>query len=220
MTRGLLIVFEGAEGAGKSTQLKRLSDWLAGRGRDVVSLREPGGTTVGDEIRRMLLDPASEIAPRAEALLFMASRAQLVGRRIRPALDGGSIVLLDRFFLSTYAYQGHGRGIPEDEIRVANAMATGGLVPDVTLLLTLPVDAGLARAMDRGGHDRMERAEIAFHERVTGAFDEFATPAWQAAHAECGPILAVDGRGAATEVFARVMATLHARWPDAFSATA
>lgn len=220
MTRGLLIVFEGAEGAGKSTQLRRLAEWLSARGREVVSLREPGGTAVGDEIRRLLLDPASEIAPRAEALLFMASRAQLVERRIRPALDDGSIVLLDRFFLSTYAYQGHGRGIPEEEIRVANSMATGGLVPDVTLLLTLPVEAGLARAMDRGGHDRMERAEIAFHERVTRAFDAFATPAWQAAHAECGPIVPVDGRGPETDVFARVVETLRGRWPDAFSATA
>ena len=220
MSRGLLIVFEGAEGAGKSTQLKRLAEWLDARGREVVSLREPGGTAVGDEIRRLLLDPDSEIAPRAEALLFMASRAQIVERRIRPALERGSIVLLDRFFLSTYAYQGHGRGLPEDEIRVANSMATGGLVPDLTVLLTLPVEAGLARAMDRGGHDRMERTEIAFHERVTRAFDVFATPAWQAAHAECGPIVAVDGRGTETEVFARLVETLRTRWPDAFAGAA
>lgn len=219
MPRGLLIVFEGAEGAGKSTQLKRLAEWLGARGREVVSLREPGGTAVGDDIRRVLLDPASEIAPRAEALLFMASRAQLVERRIRPSLDHGSIVLLDRFFLSTYAYQGRGRGLPEDEIRVANSMATGGLVPDLTLLLTLPVEAGLARAMNRGGHDRMERAEIAFHERVTRAFDVFATSAWQAAHAECGPIVAVDGRGTEAEVFERVLETLRGLWSDAFAAT-
>jgi dTMP kinase len=220
MPRGLLIVFEGAEGAGKSTQLKRLAEWLGARGREVVSLREPGGTAVGDEIRRVLLDPASEIAPQAEALLFMASRAQLVERRIRPSLHRGSIVLLDRFFLSTYAYQGHGRGLPEEEIRVANSMATGGLVPDLTLLLTLPVEAGLARAMDRGGHDRMERAEIAFHERVTRAFEVFATSAWQATHAECGPIVALDGRGTEAEVFTRVEETLRRRWPDSFGATA
>jgi dTMP kinase len=220
MPRGLLIVFEGAEGAGKSTQLKRLAEWLSARGREVVSLREPGGTAVGDEIRRVLLDPASEIAPRAEALLFMASRAQLVERRIRPSLDRGSIVLLDRFFLSTYAYQGYGRGLPEEEIRVANSVATGGLVPDLTVLLTLPVEAGLARAMDRGGHDRMERTEIAFHERVTRAFDVFATPAWQAAHVECGPIVAVDGRGTEAEVFTRVEETLLRRWPDSLGATA
>lgn len=219
MPRGLLIVFEGAEGAGKTTQLKRLADWLAARGRDVVAMREPGGTTVGDEIRRVLLDPGSDIAPRAEALLFMAARAQLVEQRARPALERGAIVLLDRFFLSTYAYQGRGRGIPAEEIRAANEIATGGLVPDVTLLFTLPVEDGLSRAMSRGGHDRMERAAIDFHERVARAFDEFATPAWQAAHAESGAIVAVDARGNEREVFARMLAVLAARWPDDFSTT-
>jgi dTMP kinase len=219
MPRGLLIVFEGAEGAGKSTQLKRLADWLGARGRDVLTMREPGGTGVGDEIRRVLLDPASDITPRAEALLFMASRAELVERGIQPALDRGSIVLLDRFFLSTYAYQGRGRGIPEDELRTANAIATGGLVPDFTLLLTLPVEDGLARALDRGGHDRMERAAVAFHERVARAFDEFSSAAWQRRHAECGPIVSLDARGTEREVFARVIAALAERWPDEFTTT-
>src|SRR5881275_1319555 len=95
---GLLVVLEGPEGAGKTTQLRLIADWLGSRGRNVVAVREPGGTVVGDEIRRILLDPASDIVPRAEALLFMASRAQLVEREIRPALDAGSIVLVDRFF--------------------------------------------------------------------------------------------------------------------------
>ncbi|HVX39575.1 MAG TPA: dTMP kinase [Gemmatimonadaceae bacterium] len=218
MPRGRLIVFEGAEGAGKSTQLRRLADWLGARGHDVVAVREPGGTIVGDEIRRMLLDPASDIVPRTEALLFMASRAQLVERQIRPALDAGATVLVDRFFLSTYAYQGVGRGLPEEELRTANAMATGGLVPDLTLLLTLPVDEGLARALKRGEHDRMERAELAFHERVARAFETFATEAWQRAHAECGPIVLVDARGAADDVFARVLHVLGDRWPGTFPA--
>lgn len=219
MPRGLLIVFEGAEGAGKTTQLTRLAGWLAARGRDVVSLREPGGTVIGDEIRRMLLDPMSVITPRAEALLFMASRAQLVDREIRPALERRDIVLIDRFFLSTYAYQGRGRGIPEEVLRAANAMATDGLVPDVTLLFTVPVKDGLARAMDRGGHDRMERAELEFHERVARAFADFATPAWQATHAECGEIVSVDARGTIHDVFGRVLAALVARWPDEFATT-
>ncbi len=219
MPRGLLIVFEGAEGAGKTTQLKRLGDWIAARGRDVVTVREPGGTVVGDEIRRVLLDPASDIAPRAEALLFMASRAQLVERKIRPALERGAIVLVDRFFLSTYAYQGRGRGLPEEGVRAANALATGGLVPDVTLLLTLPVEDGLARAMDRGGHDRMERAELEFHERVARAFADFATPAWQATHAECGEIMSVDARGTPHDVFGRILVALVARWPAEFATT-
>jgi dTMP kinase len=220
MPRGLLIVFEGAEGAGKTTQLKRLSESLVARGRDVLAVREPGGTVVGDEIRRVLLDPASDITPRAEALLFMASRAQLIEREIRPALVRGAVVLVDRFFLSTYAYQGHGRGIPEQEIRVANTMATGGLVPDLTLLLTLPVEDGLSRAMHRGGHDRMERADIAFHERVARAFDAFAAPGWQAVHPECGAIVAIDARGGEADVFERVYGVLAARWPDVFSPSA
>jgi dTMP kinase len=160
MPRGLLIVFEGAEGAGKSTQLKLLAELLTTRGRDVVAVREPGGTLVGDEIRRLVLDPASDIAPRTEALLFMASRAQLVEREIRPALERGAIVLVDRFFLSTYAYQGAGRGLAHDELRVANALATHGLVPGLTLLIALPVEDGLARALERGEHDRMERAGL------------------------------------------------------------
>jgi dTMP kinase len=219
MPRGLLIVFEGAEGAGKTTQLKRLADWLGARGRDVATMREPGGTAVGDEIRRLVLDPASDIAPRAEALLFMAARAQLVERKIRPALERDAVVLLDRFFLSTYAYQGRGRGIPAGEIRAANAIATVGLVPDLTVLFTLPVEDGLSRAMNRGGHDRIERAEIEFHERVARAFVEFATPEWQASHPECGVIVPVDARGAERDVFARLLAVLVERWPDEFETT-
>jgi len=216
MARGLLIVFEGPEGAGKSTQLKLLADALGANGVDVVAVREPGGTVVGDEIRRILLDPESDIVPRSEALLFMASRAQLVEREIRPALEQGTIVLVDRFFLSTYAYQGDGRGLPEDELRQANAMATSGLVPDLTLLLTIPAEAGLARARDRGQHDRMERAELEFHERVARAFERFATESWQRTHPECGPILLVEASGSADAVCGRIGAALRARWPGIF----
>jgi dTMP kinase len=216
MPRGLLVVFEGAEGAGKSTQLRLLADWLGLRGSDVVAVREPGGTIVGDEIRRILLDPDSDIVPRSEALLFMASRAQLVEREIRPALEGGAIVLLDRFFLSTYAYQGVGRGLPEGDLRAANAIATQGLVPDLTLLLTMPVADGLARAMDRGERDRMERADLEFHERVARAFETFATSDWQAAHSECGAIKLVNAVGSEAAVFDRVLGTLRARWPGTF----
>jgi dTMP kinase len=216
MPGGLLVVFEGAEGAGKTTQLRLLADWLGSRGRDVVAVREPGGTVVGDEIRRILLDPNSDIVPRTEALLFMASRAQLVEREIRPALESGAIVLLDRFFLSTYAYQGIGRGLPESDLRAANAIATQGLVPDLTLLLTMPVADGLARAVERGERDRMERAELAFHERVALAFETFTTSDWQAAHPECGPIVLVDATGSEAAVFDRVLGTLRTRWPGTF----
>lgn len=214
MARGRLIVLEGPEGAGKTTQLRRLAEWLAARGRDVVAVREPGGTIVGDEIRRILLDPSSDIVARAEALLFMASRAQLVEREIQPALDRGAVVLVDRFFLATYAYQGVGRGLPEGELRSANAMATAGLVPDVTVLMMLPVAEGLSRANLRGAHDRMERAALDFHERVAGAFERFATTAWQADHPECGPIVVVDAVGDEAVVFERLLTVLHDRWPD------
>lgn len=212
-----LIVLEGPEGAGKTTQLRLLADWLGERDVEVISVREPGGTPVGDQIRRVLLDPASDIVPRAEALLFMASRAQLVQREILPALAINQIVLLDRFFLSTYAYQVAGRGLPQEEIVAANRLATATLRPDVTLLLSLPMEEGLARAHARGAQDRMEQAEVAFHERVARAFDEFATPEWQAAHPEAGPVLTVDARGSQQDVFRRVLATLGRRWPGTFA---
>jgi dTMP kinase len=213
---GLLLVLEGPEGAGKTTQLRRLAEWLATQGRAVLAVREPGGTIVGDEIRRILLDPQSDIVPRAEALLFMASRAQLIEREIRPALERGEIVLVDRFFLATYAYQGVGRGIPERDLQVANMTATQGLKPDLTLLMTLPVAEGLARANQRGGHDRMEQADIEFHQRVAQAFETFSAPQWQAEHPECGPILVVDASGGPEQVFARLATALHVRWPDIF----
>src|SRR4051812_49546479 len=117
-----------------------MSEWLVARGREVVAVREPGGTVLGDEIRRILLDPASDIVPAAEALLFMASRAQLVERVLRPAVRAESIVLVDRFFLSTYAYQGAARGIPDDDLVAANRIATRGLSPDLTVLLDLPTE--------------------------------------------------------------------------------
>jgi dTMP kinase len=217
MARGRVIVLEGPEGVGKSTQHRLLADHLAAHGHEVVALREPGGTPVGDVIRRLLLDPASDIVPGAEALLYMASRAQLVESAIVPALGRGATVLLDRFFLATYAYQGAGRGIPAEALAAVNGMATGGLVPDLTLLLTLPVKEGLARAARRGGHDRMERVEIAFHERVADAFATFAQPTWQAGHPECGPIVLVDASGTETEVLERLLGTLRSRWPESFA---
>src|SRR5215212_10262274 len=141
----MLIVLEGPEAVGKSTQLRRLVEWLRRSGIDVLSLREPGGTPLGDEIRRLVLDTDWLLAARTEALLFMASRAELVEQVIRPALAAKRIVILDRFFLSTYAYQIFGRGLPEEEVRAANSFATGGLVPDLTLLLRMPLAESLTR---------------------------------------------------------------------------
>ncbi|MGH7710836.1 MAG: dTMP kinase, partial [Gemmatimonadaceae bacterium] len=147
--RGSLLVFDGAEGVGKSTQLRRVADRLTAGGRRCLTVREPGGTPVGDDIRGIVLHSAHDLAPAAEALLFIASRAQHVDRVVRPALAEGTIVLCDRFFLATYAYQIVGRGLDEDDVRAANRLATGGLVPDITLVLDLPVEEGLERAKSR-----------------------------------------------------------------------
>lgn len=215
--RGRVIVFEGGEGSGKTTQLRRLSARLERLGVSHVCLREPGGTPLGAEVRRVLLDRGSDIVPRAEAMLFMASRAQLVEREIRPALARGDVVLLDRFFLSTYAYQLGGHGLPEHEVRAANAFATGGLVPDLTLLLTFPVAEGLARAGRRTeAHDRIESMGLDFHGRVGAAFASFEDVGWQDAHRECGPIVMVKAEGEEGEVTARVQAVMQQRWPGTF----
>jgi dTMP kinase len=211
---GRLVVFEGGEGSGKSTQLRRLSAALERSGVVHVCLREPGGTALGTEVRRVLLDRASDIEPRAEALLFMASRAQLVVREIRPALARGETVLLDRFFLSTYAYQVGGHGLSEEEVRSANAFAVAGLVPDLTLLLTFPVADGLARAGRRAAsHDRMEAMGLAFHRRVGEAFARFQASSWQVDHPECGPITTVSAEGTEAAVTTRVIAAIESRWP-------
>ena len=214
---GRLIVFEGGEGSGKSTQLRLLADSLAAAGVAHRCLREPGGTALGAEVRRLVLEREWEVEARAEALLFMASRAQLVAKEIRPALGRGEIVLLDRFFLSTYAYQIGGRALPDSEVRAANGLATAGLVPDLTLLLTFPVAEGLARAADRSAaHDRMEREGRVFHERVAAAFESFASPEWQRAHPECGPIVSIEAAGSERDVAARVRRALAAWWPGTF----
>lgn len=214
--RGKLIVFEGAEGVGKSTQVGLLLEALSDARVPAVTFREPGGTDTGDVIRSLLLDPRSKLGAAAEALLFMASRAELCEGEIRPALTRGAIVMLDRFFLSTYAYQVAGRGLPEDEVRAANALATGGLVPDLTLLLDLPGTSGLDRASSRGDTDRMEQSAEDFHARVADAFRTYATGEWSALHPECGPIVRIDGSGPRDTVFARVVGELATRLPDVF----
>jgi dTMP kinase len=214
--RGRLIVFEGAEGTGKSTQIALLMSALSAATVPAVTFREPGGTSTGDAIRAILLDPSSRLGAAAEALLFMASRAELCEREIRPALERGLVVVLDRFFLSTYAYQIVGRGLDEAEIRAANRLATGGLVPDLTLLLNLHGDSGLARAAARGARDRMEQVDGDFHRRVADAFRAFTDAAWIASHPECGRIVRVDATGSRDDVFVRVMDAVAANLPGAF----
>ncbi|HZE08618.1 MAG TPA: dTMP kinase [Gemmatimonadaceae bacterium] len=220
MSCGKLIVFEGAEGAGKTTQIRLLAERLGAAGISCVAVREPGGTPVGDAIREILLDPEQQISSPAEALLFMASRAELISREIKPALAQGDIVLLDRFFLSTYAYQIVGRGLPEDEVRAANRLATAGLVPDLTLLLDLPLREGLGRADARGKRDRMERSADEFHERIGAAFRKFVDQSWQHSHPECGPIKLVDGTGKEVTVLDRIINVLASAFPQSFGVIA
>jgi dTMP kinase len=214
--RGKLIVLEGAEGVGKTTQIRRLGETLSARGIEHLTVREPGGTPVGDSIRRLLLDPGPELSARAEALLFMASRAELVDEIVRPALDRGVVVVADRFFLSTYAYQIAGRGLADTEVAAANRFATGGLAPDLTILLRLSVAAALARTDSRGSRDRIEAADDDFHHRVAAAFDRFVEPDWQRRHPESGPVLAVDAAGSVEDVAAAVIGVLDRTWPETF----
>lgn len=168
----MFITFEGPEGSGKTTQIQPLCSYLQDQGLDVVLTREPGGTAIGDQIRRVLLDPANrEMLPEAEILLFSASRAQLVGQVVRPALARGAIVICDRFADSTMAYQGHGRGLDLESLRRITHFATGGLTPDLTVYLDVDVEEGLRRKRMAGqqNHEdwnRLDQQAIDFYDRV------------------------------------------------------
>lgn len=169
MKPGVLLSFEGGEGSGKSLQAQLLIEALARRGREIVLTREPGGTPAGERIREILLH-AREIALGAETqvLLYSSARAQNVREVIAPALEAGKVVIADRFFDSTFAYQGYGHGVPLDAIRAVTVLAVGKIVPQRTFLLDLPVDIGLARSgwRARSTWDRFEVLDTAFHERV------------------------------------------------------
>lgn len=202
---GRLIVIEGADGVGKTTQVERLVRRLADHGVATVSLREPGGTLLGERIRALLLDlPDDAINDRAELMLFLAARAQLAPE-VAGTLAVGRTVVLDRFFLSTYAYQIAGRGLPEEDVRRINTFATLGRVPDLTVVLALSPEEARARA---GEGDRIERSGTEFYERVAGAFGMFLTKGWQREHPECGRIVGVDARGAPDEVGERLWAAV------------
>lgn len=203
--RGKLIVLEGGDGVGKTTQLPLLADALRARGLVVHTVREPGETGVGQTVRALLLDPASSIAPTTEVLLFLSARAQVVAEVIAPALAAGEWVVADRFFVSTYAYQIAGHGLDDAMVRAANRLATVGLVPDVTLLLTLPSSVAAMRRGARGAADRLERYGPEFDARVTAAYSAAVTEVWQARHPECGPIVAVSAEGAVDQVTVRLL---------------
>ena len=201
--RGVFITLEGVEGCGKSTQLRRLAAGLRASGFAVRELREPGGTAAGEAIREVLLDPGhAGLDARAELLLYEASRAQLVAEVIEPALRAGEVVLCDRFYDSTTAYQGHARGLPAEEIERLNAFATGGLAPDLTIVLDIDAAHGLERATRASaGADRLEAEELGFHERVRQGFLAIA-------RAEPQRVLVVSAEGSPDDVAARVWAAV------------
>ena len=174
-TRGVFVTFEGGEGAGKTTHIRFLAETLSGMGREVVCLREPGGTQIGERLRDVVLDPAhGNMGDECELLIYLAARAQLVSEVIEPALARGAVVLCDRFSDSTMAYQGFGRGLDLDLVRRANDFACRGITPDRTILLVPPsARAGLARATSEGA-DRLEAQGCEFHTRVNEAFARLA----------------------------------------------
>ena len=202
MARGRFITLEGGEGAGKSTLLAGLRDHFARRGVDVLQTREPGGTPLGEAVRTIVLDAAQRgIVAEAELLLMFASRAQLVRERIAPALAAGQWVLCDRFADASYAYQGGGRGQPAERIAELERWACAGLVPDLTLLLDLPVAAGRARAAGRGAADRIEVEADAFFERVRATYRARAV-------AEPQRFRLIDANGSPEQVLQAAIAAL------------
>jgi len=198
---GLFITFEGIDGCGKSTQLRMLASELRLRGCEVVSTREPGGTPLGNRLRHALLDIEEQVDPVAELLVFAADRAQHVRALLRPALESNHVVLSDRYADATAAYQGAGRGFPEELISEVIALATGGLMPELTLVFDLTVDESVRRAQARSaesGRDRLEAEDAAFHTRVRHAYLRLAA-------AEPERVRVVDASGSVQETHALVM---------------
>jgi dTMP kinase len=197
--RGLFITFEGPDGSGKSTQARMLAERLRGEGRPVVESVEPGGTPIGQQIRRILLDPANqELTAIAELLLMFAARAQNVEQWILPALDQSKIVISDRFTDSSIAYQGSGRGLGWASVLELDRIACHGLIPDLTICIDIDTETGLARALARGGSDtRLEEQAIEFHHKVREAYHELGSR-------EPHRFRLIDGRGTAEAIAAKV----------------
>ena len=204
--RAPFLTFEGVEGSGKTTQIRRLSADLAAKGVPHLVTREPGGTPLADEIRKLLLAPREEaVFPETELLLYEAARAQHVRGFILPALASGRAVLCDRFCDATASYQSHGRGIPPEPVEWLNRFAAGGLVPDLTLLFDLPPETGFARLTGRGrAADRMERESLSFHRAVREGYLRLL-------ELHPGRIVRVDAALPEEEVWRRVRETVAAR---------
>ena len=201
--RGMFITFEGGDGSGKSTQIQSVRDWFESRGREVIVTREPGGTELGTEIRRLVQNGPEDVDARTEALLYAADRAYHVATVIGPALERGAVVLGDRYIDSSLAYQGAARSLGVDEIASLSAWATQGLYPSLTFLLDLPPEVGARRRTD--APDRMERESMDFHERVRHEYLRLAD-------AEPERIVVIDAVGTVDEVFSEIRGVLVERF--------
>ena len=201
--RGMFITFEGGDGSGKSTQIQSVRDWFESRGREVIVTREPGGTELGTEIRRLVQNGPEDVDARTEALLYAADRAYHVATVIGPALERGAVVLGDRYIDSSLAYQGAARSLGVDEIASLSAWATQGLYPSLTFLLDLPPEVGARRRTD--APDRMERESMDFHERVRHQYLRLAD-------AEPERIVVIDAVGTVDEVFSEIRGVLVERF--------
>ena len=201
--RGMFITFEGGDGSGKSTQIQSVRDWFESRGREVIVTREPGGTELGTEIRRLVQNGPEDVDARTEALLYAADRAYHVATVIGPALERGAVVLGDRYIDSSLAYQGAARSLGVDEIASLSAWATRGLYPSLTFLLDLPPEVGARRRTD--APDRMERESMDFHERVRHQYLRLAD-------AEPERIVVIDAVGTIEEVFSEIRGVLVERF--------
>ncbi|PKK92089.1 MAG: dTMP kinase [Candidatus Wallbacteria bacterium HGW-Wallbacteria-1] len=209
MNRGLFITFEGPEGSGKSTQSKKVQERIAARGIQTRWTREPGGTPLGDKIRSILIDPENGgMADLTEVLLLAAGRNEHVDKVIAPGVEEGKVIVCDRFADSTLAYQGYGRGVSMDHLRYLHGMVTKGLAPDLTILVDIESERGLARVKSRGevqGGDRIEREEIDFHRRLRSGYLEMAGN-----YPERYEI--VDGDRSLDEVFEDILTRLEKRF--------
>ena len=201
---GVFITFEGGDGAGKTTQIEKLRGWLERQGHTVVVTREPGGTDIGVELRNIVLHHRGFLAPRAEALLYAADRAHHIHTVVRPALKRGEVVVQDRYFDSSVAYQGAGRVLSEDEVRDLSLWATESLMPQLTVVLDIPSDiARQRRDSDNRVFDRLEAEADDFHERVRQAYHRLAD-------AEPGRFLMIDGQRPIDDIHAEVVSRVSA----------
>ena len=209
--QGRFVALEGVEGAGKSTQARMLGDWLEGCGIPFTLTREPGGTEVGEAIRNVVQDrPELSIPPETELLLYLAARTAFVKEVALPVLERGELLIADRFSLSTYAYQGYGRGLDLDDVRRMDRFASGGLAPDIYLVLDLPVEEGRARQKAAGKQeDRLESSGEEFLEAVGGGYRELARTDES--------VRLVDARGTPPEVHRRVREVLRRELPETFA---